>query len=84
MIQSIEQLQTDWVVNYETSNLQRLKPNCQIRFLCRRDMKEKKIILFNGMLKKGKHLPADKIMEAEQMLTEFNQGLGDEQDYKFN
>jgi hypothetical protein len=81
MIESVEQLQTDWVVNYQTTNLQRLKPNCQIRFLCHRDAEGKRIILFNGMLKKGKHLPDDKILEAEQMFSEFNQGLGHVENY---
>jgi hypothetical protein len=84
MVQSVEQLQSGWCVDYLTTELQRLKPNCQVRFLCRRNDALKCIILFNGMLKKSKHLPADKITEAEQMLAEFNQGLGDVEDYQFN
>ncbi len=81
MIGRLEQLQGVWVVNYETTDLQRLKPNCQIRFLCARNNAKKEIVVFNGMLKKGKKLSKDKIYEAEQMLIEFSKGLGDVEDF---
>jgi hypothetical protein len=81
MIESSEQLQNEWVVNYETTDLQRLKPNCQLRFLCARCNSKKQIIIFNDMLKKSKHLPNDKIHEAEQMLIELNKGLGNVEDF---
>ena len=84
MIQSVEQIPGEWVVDYKTTNLQRLKPNCQHRFLCIRLEDEKHVILLCGTLKQKKNLPADKINEAETMLSECEQGEGDVEDYKFD
>ena len=40
--------------------------------------------MLNGMLKQGKHLPDDKIREAEKLLSEFKKGEGSVEDYQFD
>lgn len=84
MLQQVDHIPADWVVDYQTTELQRFKPNCQHRFLCIRLDEKKQIILLNGMLKKAKHLPADRITEAEALATELRQGRGNVEDFEFD
>ncbi len=86
MIRQIEDfLPSGWVVNYESTDLQRLSieaPNKKaVRFLCEKTDEKKEIVLFNGMLKKRKNLPPDKVNEANKLQDEFRKGEGSVEDF---
>lgn len=87
MITQIDgQLPSGWVVDYVTTDLQRLERKAPgkkaIRFLCEKDDKAKTIVLFNGMVKKSKDLP--KVNEANKLQQEYRSGHGTTEDFEFD